>query len=212
MRIDDSPLVGAKLRDLLAEWRVVVDDDGIVPAQTTSERDTEYRYYYMAVLIQALADLEVGWDYKQGYVGPNSDGDGGPAQRCRDLPELERWFLIENPRYWHTDEVSLTRRDGFWLPKASAPHRSTRREYYDSSSGQSWKWADWLVREKIRFSVEIEPPVVFSFTTCCEELGIRASVARKSVERWLQLRRSGKRAKFGIWRRRRMFEPETENC
>ncbi len=143
----------------------------------------------MAVLVQALADLEVGWDYKQGHViGTTTYIDGSPALRAKELPELETWFLSDAPTFWRVSEWKA--------PRPLWGHDSRQPKTY----------------EKLRFAVEYSPEDgPFSFPVCCEALGIRTGVARRAVERWLALRRSGKRAQFGVWRHRRL-ELENESC
>jgi hypothetical protein len=211
---DDKLLTGVSLKDLLARWRVATDDDSIVPAQIGSEPDNEFRHYYMAVVVQALADLEVGWDYKQGYLKVNffNDGDGGPAARERDLPELEAWFLKDNPKFWYTS-TRKARLPDWWADSANPGHirRSGRDSLYDPYTGRVWRKSGPLF-ETLHFAVEFEPQIPFSFSVCCEGLGLRTVVARKAVAKWLELRRSGKRVQFGIYRRKRTLDTEPEIC
>jgi hypothetical protein len=144
----------------------------------------------MAVLVQALTDLETGWDYKQGYViGTTTYIDGSPALRAKELPELEEWFLVDDPKFWYVAEIKVKLSNDLLGQRGPALH------------------------ERRLFAVEYQPDCApFSFSGCCEALGIRTVIARRAVARWLELRRGGKRTQFGIFRHRRIVETESDLC
>lgn len=160
---------------------VELDVCGLLPSQLADRgMSAAERRIYVAVMYQALADLEGGYDAKV-------DPDPSEVQRhlIRILPATTAWFFYDDsPVTWIRHET-ITTKHACWLPNA----RGDLRPVYTTTSST-------LATPEPAF-------FPFSFDEVCNHLNLDKRAIRRGIKQWIALTEIGIPIRIGLYHHHR---------
>lgn len=162
------------------------DSNGIMPSQVTNSNPnvtTPERRVYFAVLLQALSDLESGYDAKD-CKQPTPLG----RKMIAGLPEVLAWLFDEGEEWIACGPVTTTHR--FHVPGSRlSPPKTTQTSTL------------WIARKTY---------CPFSLENICYMLGIDLGKVRGALKSWIALREAGLPARIGVARYRSYRRADSE--
>jgi len=151
------------------------EEDCILPAQVSRLNDRPTRRFHIAMLAQALADIEATYDAL----------DIAPEKRT----DKHRWLIYRQAEVegWFFDDDCMT-----WVPS-----------FQLSPSGNVWvdgKNPVPLPRQRLVWYFSEPRFDPFTFKEICAVLRFSPVALRRAVDKWARLRRAGIRSVIGIYK------------